>query len=330
MSSGGDSSSSSRSGSSSVATSLAAGPPPLEVANAEDVEDFPHQVAGHFAQPIRRYKGVYLLKPRLDEDRFDRELAFYKKSRMEDSELRSIADFLPQYYGQVAVGSDRVPHIVLEDLTAPFSSCVHAMDLKLGKITYDPNSSREKAERVAAKYPYQAEIGFRIAGMKTFDVKRAAYCRFNKQLGGSFKPGDIGDALGCYFYNGTGFDTLAVAEMTQQLKVLLQWFEQQSLLRFYSCSLLLLYEPCSSCAGGVVDSAATSPSPLQVKVALIDFAHTVEAVPSDPCALDDNYIFGLSRLVSALESLETQMEVHSAELIERVEAHLINFEPASP
>ena len=40
------------------------------------------------------------------------------------------------------------------------------MDLKIGKITYDPFSDPAKVQRELIRYDYQAQLGFRITGFK--------------------------------------------------------------------------------------------------------------------------------------------------------------------
>jgi len=78
------------------------------------------------------------------------------------------------------------------------------------------------------------------------------------------------------------------------LKTLLDVIEKQVAKRFYSSSLLFLYE-------GEWGSDNLDP---QIDVRMIDFAHTFPREPEEPN--DDGYIFGLKNLINILETIHTQ------------------------
>ena len=56
-----------------------------------------------------------------------------------------------------------------------FSCVAFAVDLKVGRVTYDPLATAAKRHRESSKYPWQSELGFRITGMKIYDHKLRAY-----------------------------------------------------------------------------------------------------------------------------------------------------------
>lgn len=63
-----------------------------------------------------------------------------------------------------------------------------------------------------------------------------------KDYGKSLKDKDIPDALRLIFSNGQELRKDVINYFLGQLRVLLKWFEEQRLLRFYSSSLLFVYE----------------------------------------------------------------------------------------
>ena len=58
-------------------------------------------------------------------------------------------------------------YLKLENLLANFDY-PNIMDIKLGRVTYDPFASLEKIIREEGKFDAQTKIGFRISGMKVF------------------------------------------------------------------------------------------------------------------------------------------------------------------
>lgn len=57
--------------------------------------------------------------------------------------------------------------IVMEDLAHTYiSPCI--MDIKMGKVTYDPNATEAKKHSEAIKYPEQEKLGFRLLGYRVY------------------------------------------------------------------------------------------------------------------------------------------------------------------
>ena len=72
-----------------------------------------------------------------------------------------VCSFLPPL-GQV----NGAWYMVLEDLcrgAGPFPS---VLDLKMGQVTSSPTARASKVQGEVAKYPHQAQVGFRVTGMK--------------------------------------------------------------------------------------------------------------------------------------------------------------------
>lgn len=55
----------------------------------------------------------------------------------------------------------------MEDLTYRYK-CPCIMDIKMGKVTYDPSATKAKRLSEAVKYPEQETLGFRLTGYRVY------------------------------------------------------------------------------------------------------------------------------------------------------------------
>ena len=63
-----------------------------------------------------------------------------------------------------------VKYLQLEDVTSKYKKpCV--IDIKIGKITYDPDASEEKKRKESTKYPPLQKIGFQLRGFRVRNCK---------------------------------------------------------------------------------------------------------------------------------------------------------------
>lgn len=79
---------------------------------------------------------------------------------------------------QLTIDFAEIECLVMEDLiyyhTYP---CV--MDIKMGRVTYDPNASVAKRESESIKYPEQKTFGFRLLGYRVHFV---CLLRYNQMI----------------------------------------------------------------------------------------------------------------------------------------------------
>ncbi|TMS38862.1 hypothetical protein L596_005491 [Steinernema carpocapsae] len=109
--------------------------------------------------------------------------------------IRKLAPLVPEFHGltTVCLGNKDREFLKLEDITGHFRQpCI--MDIKMGKVTYDPLATAEKAVREMSKYPEQKKLGFRILGYRLHqegaEVKVA-----NKKWGLSWTSDNIEEDL---------------------------------------------------------------------------------------------------------------------------------------
>jgi len=194
--------------------------------------------------------------------------------------------------------------ILLENLTGKFKyPCV--LDIKIGTRLYDDDADPKKRERCQAKASSTttAELGVRICGMQVYSTESGKYLCQDKYHGRLLTPTTITDALRKYFELSTGAPPSSCArsrsiingflERMQQLK---QVVEGQKGMRFYSSSLLLMYD------GDLQNDAP------RVDIRMIDFAHTTfEQNDGGQSELpDEGYLFGLCNLSDRLRGLMTE------------------------
>nr|KAG5692684.1 hypothetical protein BaRGS_028484 [Batillaria attramentaria] len=155
----------------------------------------------------------------------------------------------------------------------------NVLDLKMGRVTYDPEATPEKIRQETSKYPPLQQLGFQIIGMMVWAIF------FGLGRGGLRKD--------------------VVKALLVKLRRLEAWFLTQKQLAFYASSILIVYNkgrvpvaggPSTGRADGEPRTCADD-HPL-VELRMIDFAHVFPGT-----GIDQNYLFGLQKLISYLEQL---------------------------
>jgi hypothetical protein len=239
-------------------------------------------------------------------------------------------DFMGDYVSKLKnYDQPLLPHLVLDDLTIDYKMpCV--IDIKMGQQTYEPTADSNKKKREILKCPYQVTTGFRITGMKVYDVVTKSYSYKEKQFGRSVDLDHVKEALKIFFWNGLLVRKDIIDCVIYKLEEILVWFGNQNILHFYCSSILIIYD-------GIIlndinsnnkieknieiyNPNKTSSSILQqnelsikshkpfvsntaesVQVKMIDFAHTLFS-PKPHC-IDKGYILGLKNLILNLQEI---------------------------
>jgi hypothetical protein len=212
------------------------------------------------------------------------EYSFYEtlKNKKIPDHIRS---FFPKFYGIETIGNRR--YICMEDITFGYKNPT-IIDIKMGTSSVGEDATPEKRKEMEEKdfSTTTVTLGIRIVGGRIWNAQKKAYDVKKKDYGKSLKDKDIPDALKLIFSNGKELRKDVINYFLGQLRLLLEWFEEQSLLRFFSSSLLFVYE------GEAKEVKAT--------LKMIDFAHVSEIKDGGH---DDGYIFGLKNLIKFLEDI---------------------------
>eukprot|EP00041_Stephanoeca_diplocostata_P007962 m.114006 g.114006 ORF g.114006 m.114006 type:complete len:379 (-) comp17114_c0_seq1:161-1297(-) len=192
--------------------------------------------------------------------------------------------------------------ILLENLTRKFNKpCV--LDLKIGTRSYADDASPQKRAKHIEKVSSttSSSLGFRVCGMQVYNRKSQRYFYQDKYHGRSLTPETVPAALESFFTLNTGnkprssaYVASVVRSFLKKLKELEAIIADQKGLRFYSSSLLLLYDGAWKSDSGV---------PI-VDVRVIDFAgatfYSLDSAVRDAGAIcaspDEGFLLGLRNL----------------------------------
>lgn len=288
-----------------------------------------HQVAGHRHGKGKSKKGFlqtddgFVLKPVQYPPKGIREMEFYQQlfdSTVRDPVLLQLRPLIPKYLGTFT--TDKVPNVIylkLEDLADRFlEPCI--MDIKVGPVTYDPYASAVKIASEKEKFPAKSTVGFQLMGMRVYHCKTNTYECHDKMYGRSLNEVTVFTEGLPKFYNEMENLRKDVIQIhLQKLKAIEKWFLSQKAFHFYASSLLLLYDGKQHSVGVTDDFYSNNDAHIdnppivdddalinsqhklgeQIHIAdvrMIDFTHVFPASQRD-----DNYLFGLQKLIGALE-----------------------------
>lgn len=203
----------------------------------------------------------------------------------------------------------RKEFILLENLTARYTfPCI--LDLKMGTRQHADDASEEKRKSHEARVASttSSTLGLRVSGMQVYQQNLGYYKCHNRYFGRSLNVDGFRQTLYHFLHDGICFRSDVLAPLLERLQALYKTIEQLEGFRFYTSSLLILYEgqvsddnsndKCNA-AEWKLHRRASSPF---VDVRMIDFAHTVYSLKN--VGPDDGYLFGLRSLMDQLQVLK--------------------------
>ncbi|XP_067135147.1 inositol hexakisphosphate kinase 1-like isoform X2 [Centruroides vittatus] len=133
--------------------------------------------------------------------------------------------------------------IVLENLTYNYTyPCI--LDLKMGTRQFGDDASLVKQQTHEAKVASTTSkaLGIRLCGMQVYHLKSGHFICHNKYYGRGLSVEGFKRALQHYLHNGQRLCREVIPPLVNKLHNICETIRQLETFRFYSCSLLVLYD----------------------------------------------------------------------------------------
>jgi hypothetical protein len=218
------------------------------------------------------------------------EFDFYVHAQKHAKEHASV---FPHFVGRKAVETETgvQQYIILEDLTSGLEK-PSIVDLKIGFRGHDDHAKTLKVVQQIAlcTVTTSSSLGFRLCGMR-YNDDLGKVVSHGKPWGAQLKKDTMPLAL-MEFVTQHGHIRFDIVEkILDEMQDLINFFETQKLYKFYSSSILFVF-----------DSAAPVGKPV-VRVKLVDFAHTFPNKEGDN-TLDENFLLALKNLVEIWSNIK--------------------------
>ncbi|CAF1121870.1 unnamed protein product [Adineta steineri] len=268
-----------------------------------DTKPLQHQIGGHFyGNPktkfgiLQRCSTGVVLKPFITEVRGKCEWRFYSDA-FSDQAPENFCALRPFLAAPLGIYQyNEINYLVLENIVQKFvHPCI--ADIKIGRITYDFQASKEDIEKCHRRYPPLNEVGFQLLGWQNYNSRKNLYDYHDKNCGRSLTKEEIIYAI-AHFYGAPRSDHRKIVRLVlERLTILEHIMTKQQGLVFISSSLLIVYE-------GENDNEINLSSEPKFDIRVIDLCKVFKVEQYvDQTGLDDNFLYGLRSYMNYLRRL---------------------------
>ena len=132
-------------------------------------------------------------------------------------------------------------------------------------------------------------LGVRLCGMQVYQIDNDGYIFTDKYCGRILTVDGFRSSLGEFFNNGRTKRLDILPALIERVQSLYEMIKSLLAYRFYSGSLLIVYDGLTS--SNLID------------IRMIDFAHTSNEQTATSIDPDQDYLFGLERLIDVFKAI---------------------------
>jgi hypothetical protein len=171
----------------------------------------------------------------------------------------------------------------------------------MGSVAYNNEKLAHQVSKLSGTT--SSSLKFRVCGLQMKNPETGTECFRDKYWGRKLQPEEINSAIASFYYNGQAIRRNVLKHFIKLLNDLKEAIKECVGIKFYSVSLLLIYDP--SIDDEDYEENGTCYD--KIKLKLIDFAKTV--TNHHPNEEDEDLLAGISSLIECFTYIQENPEI---------------------